>query len=101
MWGLLRCIHASCLINTVCPSLIEINNKNDIISEATEPVQSWHGDDEAEEVVDDGVQETVEQGSTRHVLDALETIVDVELRSHIDEAKCVDATDESVEYKSV
>jgi len=81
--------------------LVEINNKNDVISEATESVQSWHGDDEAEEVVDDGVQETVEQSSARHVLNALEAIVDVQLRGHVDEAEGIDATDKSVEDESV
>ena len=64
-------------------------------------MQSWHGDDEAEEVVDDGVQEPVEQSTARHVLNALEAIVDVQLRSHVDEAKGVDATHKSVEDESV
>lgn len=55
MLRLLSRIHASCLVNGVNVSLIEINNKDDVISEATDTVHGRHGDHETEEVVDDGV----------------------------------------------
>ena len=98
---LLSRIHASRLVNGINVSLIEINNKDDVISEAADTVHGRHRDDETEEVVDDRVQESVEEGFAGHVLHAFQPVVYVQLRSHVDEAEGVDASDQSVEKKGV
>lgn len=38
------------------PSLVEVNEKHHVVSEAGQPVGRGHGDDEGENVVDEGVK---------------------------------------------
>lgn len=38
------------------PSLVEVNEKDDVVSKAGQPVGRRHGDDEGEHVVDEGVK---------------------------------------------
>jgi hypothetical protein len=45
----------SCLVDSVYPPLIEVNDKNNVVSEAGDAVHGGHCDDEAEQVVDNSV----------------------------------------------
>lgn len=38
------------------PSLVEVNEEDDIVSEAGQPVGRRHGDDKGENVIDEGVE---------------------------------------------
>ena len=40
----------------VLPSLVEVNEEDDVISETGQSVGGWHGDDEGEHVVDEGIE---------------------------------------------
>ena len=89
----LSCIHASGLIDFVDVPLIQVNHEDNVVSETTDSVHGRHCDDEAEEVIYDCVQETVEQGFARHVLHTFELVVDVQLGCHVDKSESVDAAD--------
>jgi hypothetical protein len=52
-------IHSSIFIDFVNPSLVQINDENNVIFETTEPIKSGHSDNKGEKVVDDGVKELV------------------------------------------
>lgn len=43
-------------MDPIIPSLVEVNEKDDIVSEAGQPVGRRHGDDKGENVVDKGVK---------------------------------------------
>ena len=77
-------------------ALVHIDNKNKVVSEAAEPVHCGHSYDEGEQVVDDGVQESVSQCPSWHVLHGLKPVVDVQLRSHLYEPEHVNTTNQSV-----
>lgn len=38
------------------PSLVEVNEKHNIISETGQSVRCWHGDDEGEDIIDEGIE---------------------------------------------
>jgi len=38
------------------PSLIEVDQKYDVVTEAGKPVSSWHGDDECKYVINERVE---------------------------------------------
>lgn len=38
------------------PSLVEVNEKHNIISETGQSVRCWHGDDEGKHVIDEGIE---------------------------------------------
>ena len=47
----------------VLPSLVEVNEEDDVISETGQSVGGWHGDDEGEHVVDEGIEGLAEGGN--------------------------------------
>ena len=75
-------MNPSCLVDFVFIALVQVNNKNDIISEAADPVHSRHDNDKAEEIIDDRVQEAIKECSLGHMFNTLQLIVDVELGCH-------------------
>ena len=38
------------------PSLVEVNSEDQVVTEAGESVGGWHGDDEGEDVIYEGVE---------------------------------------------
>ena len=58
-------LRGSGFINTIDPSLIDVNNKNDVVPEYRNAVHGGHFDDEGEKVVDEGVDELVHEVSPR------------------------------------
>ena len=60
MFGFLCGVHASCLINFVDVSLVQVYYKDNIVSKAAYSVHCGHCYDEAKEIIDDGIQESVE-----------------------------------------
>ena len=88
-------------INFVNPSLIHVDDKYEIISEAAKSLHGRHFNDEAEEVIDDGVQEREHQSLVVQVGDAFESVVDVQLGHHVDEAEGVDAANQGVDDEGV
>ncbi len=62
---------------------------------------SRHFDDEAEEVVDEGVEGLVRQHSPRQVRDRLELVVEVELRAHQNESEHIHATHQTANNPAI
>lgn len=44
-------------------ALVEIDEEDDVVTEAGHAVHGWHSDDEREEVVDEGVDGAVDESS--------------------------------------
>ena len=44
------------LVNGIQISLVEIDNKDDIISQTSQSMHGWHFDDEGEQIVDECVE---------------------------------------------
>lgn len=38
------------------PSLIKVNKENNIISKASQPMRSWHGNDKSKDIVDERIK---------------------------------------------
>lgn len=66
------------VIDLVLPSLKQVNEEDDVVTESSQTVQSRHLDSESEEVVDEGVEELVRHGAAGHVRDGFEAVVDVQ-----------------------
>lgn len=92
---------ASCLVNFVDPPLVQVNNKNEVISEAAQSVHRWHRDDEAEQVVNYRIKEFVHKGFGRQMVDGLEFIVDVQLRRHLNKTEQIDRAHQGVKYERI
>jgi hypothetical protein len=58
-------------VDGVDPPLVEVDEEDDIITEAREAVHCGHRDDECENVVNEGVEEAVDKEFPGQVLDAL------------------------------
>ena len=71
----LCCVHASGLVDFVNVPLIQINYEDYVVPEAADSVHSRHRDYETEEVIDDRVQKSVEEGLSWHMLNTLQAIV--------------------------
>lgn len=50
------------------PSLVQINKKHDIISETSDSVGSWHGNNKRENVIDESVESLVNEQKLEGVL---------------------------------
>lgn len=44
-----------CVSETV-PSLVEVNEKHNVVPETGQSVWRWHGDDEGKHIVDEGIE---------------------------------------------
>ena len=51
----------------------------------------WHRDDESKQIVDEGVEGLVHEGTPGQVGDGLKLVVDEQLGQHEQEAECVDS----------
>jgi hypothetical protein len=60
--------YISVLVNLVDPSLVQVDDEDNIISEDAESLEPWHGDEEREQIINDSVEELVDHVSPRHVL---------------------------------
>ena len=69
------------LVHPVSPSLVDVDQKDEVISEHTEAMQPGHLDDKGEQVVNDGVQELVGHLAPGQGCHALQLVVDVQLHS--------------------
>lgn len=74
------------LIDRVDPHLVEVNEEDDIVAETRNTMQHGHLDNERKHIIDEGVQRLVDHGVDRDVGDALQLVVDEQLRRHRDEA---------------
>lgn len=59
---------APSFVNSVNPPLVEVNDENDIVSEAGHSVHCGHRDDETEQVVNNCVQKLVKESFGRQVV---------------------------------
>ena len=66
------------VVDLVSPSLVDVDEENDIVTQGGKTVQEGHLDGESEEVVDEGVEELVGHSAAGHVSNRLETVVDVQ-----------------------
>jgi hypothetical protein len=67
-------------------SLVEEDEEDDVVSEASDAVHGGHLDDEGEDVVDERVEGFVGQHPPGQVSHRLELVVDEQLGGHHDEA---------------
>lgn len=77
-------------IDGINSALVEVDEKDGVVSEATDSVHGGHFDDEAEQIVDEGVDESEAKKFPGKVGDGFEGVVESELRRHQDESKGVD-----------
>ena len=68
-------------------SLVQVHEKDDIISKDAQSVHSWHFDDEGKKVVDKGVDKFIHQVSPWEPTYALQVVVDVQLWYHHSKTK--------------
>lgn len=81
-----KLVHPS-WIHLVDVTLVEEDEEDHIIPEATNAVHGWHLDHKGEYVVNEGVESLVCHHPPRKVSHALQLVVDEELGRHHDEAK--------------
>lgn len=67
-------------------SLIEKDEEDDVVPEASKSIHGRHFDDESKDVVDEGIEGFVGQHSPGQVSHRLQFVVDEQLRCHHDEA---------------
>lgn len=75
-------------IHPIDPTLIKVNEEDNIVSEASYPVHHGHLDDKGKQVIDEGVEGFVGEHPPREVSHRLHFVVDEKLWRHRDEAKC-------------
>ena len=73
------------LIHGIDPHLIQINEENDIITEAGNTMQDGHLDDEREHVINEGIQRLVDHRVDGNMGHTLQLVVNEQLRRHRDE----------------
>ena len=66
------------VVDLVSPSLVDIDEKDNVVTQSGETVQEGHLNGKSEEIVDGGVEELVSHGTAGHVGDGLEAVVDVQ-----------------------
>eukprot|EP00640_Fibrocapsa_japonica_P003051 CAMPEP_0113940086 /NCGR_PEP_ID=MMETSP1339-20121228/6271_1 /TAXON_ID=94617 /ORGANISM="Fibrocapsa japonica" /LENGTH=272 /DNA_ID=CAMNT_0000943775 /DNA_START=65 /DNA_END=881 /DNA_ORIENTATION=- /assembly_acc=CAM_ASM_000762 len=86
-------VHA-CPVHRVDPLLVEVDEEDEVVTEAGQAVHGGHLDDESEQVVDESVEGLVDHHTPGQVGHTLHLVVDEELGGHEDEAKGVDEADE-------
>jgi len=57
------------MVNLVSPSLVDVDEEDDIVTQSGKTVQEGHLDGESEEIVDEGVEELVSHSTAGHVRD--------------------------------
>lgn len=85
----------------VGPSLIDIYEENDIVSQCREAMQRGHLDRKRKKVINERIQKLVRHRFGRHVRYRLEPVVDVQTRDHHQEPICVDAADQRRDDEAV
>jgi len=75
------------MIGLVYPSLVQKYEENNIVAEAADPVQRRHLYHKCKNIVDKCVQEFIRQHTPWKMRDALQFVVDEQLRRHHDESE--------------
>jgi len=57
----------ACSVDRIEVSLVQINDKNDVIPETSQPMGGRHCNDERKYVVDEGVEGFIHEGSPRQM----------------------------------
>ena len=99
--GHLAVLIGALLVDAVDVALVQVDEEDDIVTQAREPVRHGHLDDEREEVVHEGIERLVHKCLPRHMSCRLELVVDEELRRHQHEAERVDEIDGRAEEPRV
>src|SRR5687768_7772926 len=89
------------VVDPVRPTLVQVDEEDDIVTEGGQSVQDGHLDGEREEVVDEGVEELVHHRLGRHVRHALEAVIDVKRGHHHQETVSIHGTDQGCDDKRV
>ncbi|MFN9900397.1 MAG: hypothetical protein ACK55Z_16725, partial [bacterium] len=79
-------------VHAIGPTLVEVDQKYQVVSEDRETMQRGHFDYKGKQVIDDCVQELVHHCTPGQVGNALELVVDKELGCHHDKAEGVDTS---------
>jgi len=77
-------------IFSVLKSLYDIQDKYDVIAEASNSVHGWHWQHEGEKVINEGVQSSIAKYLPWHMFYTFELVVNVQLRCHHEKANHVD-----------
>jgi len=75
------------MIGFVYPSLVQKYAENNIVAEAADPIQGWHFYHKCKDIVDERVQEFVRQHTPRKMRNALQFVINKQLRRHHDESE--------------
>ena len=75
------------LTYSVDVSLIQKDEKDNIISEASNSIHSWHLDDKSKNVINKGIQSLVSHHSPWQMSDGFQLVIDEQLGGHHDEAE--------------
>ena len=68
-------------------SLIQKDEKDNVISEASNSIHSWHLDDKSKNVINKGIQSLVSHHSPWQMSDGFQLVIDEQLGGHHDEAE--------------
>lgn len=82
----------TCVVDAVSPSLVQINEEDDIVTKSRQAMKDGHLDGKGEQVINESVEELVHHGLGRHVGNALQAVVDVQRRHHHQETVGVDGS---------
>jgi hypothetical protein len=82
---------------TNLPSLVQIDEEHEVVSEAGDPVSGGHGDDEREHVIDERVERLVHERAPRKCCHRPQPVVDEQLRQHEQEPERVHAVHHRVQ----
>lgn len=67
--------------------MIQKDEKDNIISEASNSIHSWHLDDKSKNVINKGIQSLVSHHSPWQMSDGFQLVIDEQLGGHHDEAE--------------
>ena len=67
--------------------MIQKDEKDNIISEASNSIHSWHLDDESKNVINKGIQSLVSHHSPWQMSNGFQLVIDEQLGGHHDEAE--------------
>lgn len=73
------------------PSLIQINQKDSVVSETCYSVSCWHRYNKSEHIINERVKRFVHECSPRQVRHGFQFIINKQLWQHKEESECINA----------
>ena len=82
------------MVDSILVALVEVDQKDHVVTQAADSVEHRHFDDERKDVVDEGAGELVGEHSPRQMRNGFQLVVDEKLRRHGNET-CLDGPKKS------